>query len=66
MGVSRLSELRGLIAKIFASREWVAKASGWTHDWGFATGESPIESRKTMTLVFQYRTCLNSEKQIKY
>ena len=40
--------------------------NGWTRDWGFATGESPAEPRKTLTPVFQYRTWLNNEKQSKH
>ena len=33
---------------------------------GFMTGESLAESRKTLTLVSQHRTCLNNEKQSKH
>ena len=50
--VLRLDESQGSVAKIFASHEWVAKAFGWTRDWGFATGESPAESWKTLTPIF--------------
>ena len=94
LGVSRLGESRGSVAKIFASREWVVskprvarfsrenfresrvsreqaasespKASVWTRDWGFVTGELPAEPQKTLTPIFQYRTWLNDEKQSKH
>ena len=52
--------------EIFTSREWVAKASRWTHDWGFAICELPAKSQKTLILVFQHRICLNNEKQSKH
>ena len=70
LGVSRLGESRGSVAKIFMSREQAVsdspKASRWTRDWGFVTGELPAEPRKTLTPIFQYRTWLNDEKQSKH
>ena len=66
LGISRLGKSPDSVAKIFASCEWVAQASGWTHYWDFVTDKSPAESWKTLILVFQHKTCLNNEKQSKH
>ena len=68
------------VTKIFTSRKWVMKASGWTCDLRISwlasrkvsrkdfleLHESRGESQKTLTLVFQHKTCLNNEKQSKH
>ena len=58
-------ESRVSVAKIFASREKVASESPKLLD-ELVTSESPVESRKTLTPVFQHRTCLHNEKQNKH
>ena len=64
------------VAKIFTSRKWVMKASGWTCDlhcmigklWDESLKFSQVasESRKTLIPVFQHRIYLNNEKQSKH